>query len=322
MCLVAYHLAVSWLIASFAHPSNLPTPQQYYHTLNLVTNVSPTSILPLLSYAIRHIRLLLSPRTTPRPTSPVLKIAAVGAIVVLSVTWAIRLIDIVLHEQIISTILYVPNHSRVSYPGRVSIAPDCLTTTTDNCAVINRTNTASLGGLNQSTIFKVYEHGSSDPSRNQSIAIIGPADVASHTDLNYTSHTFAASTECQVFHPACYVENQVIQYCYPTYAVGDPEPVISNWNSFVWRVGFNTSAWQMRLQTFLTLKGNLTEPTNSLTNGANLNPFTTGSFGCFADYSSIPYNDTSSSFKTPFINWWTCTLQFLQTTPQFPHELI
>lgn len=91
---------------------------------------------------------------------------------------------------------------------------------------------------------------SSDASRNQSIAFIGPADVASHTNLNYTSHTYAASTKCQVFHPECYVENEAVQYCYPTFGVDDPELVISGWNSFVWEVGFDTTNWQVRLQSF------------------------------------------------------------------------
>lgn len=307
MCLFAYHLAVSWLRASAAHPTNLPTPSQYYHTLNVVTNLSPTSLFLLLHYAIRQIRpSSSSPHAVRRPTPPILKLAAVSAVLILSVTWAIRVIDIVLHEQLTSTILYVPNQAKTAYFGRAVIADACQATDTDNCPVITRTSTANLGGLNESTIFKVYEHGSSDASRNQSVAFVGPSDVTSHTDLNYTSHTYAASTECQVYHPTCLVQNDTIQTCTPTIPDG-PLPAIDDWNSFVWNTGFDTSAWQMRLQTFLTLKGSLTESSNALTNGANVNPFTTASFGCFSDYGAIPYNDSQFNTTTPFMNWWSCT---------------
>lgn len=52
MCLLLCYLTVSWLCASFMRTNNLLISSQYYHALNLVTNVSPTSLLLLLTYTI------------------------------------------------------------------------------------------------------------------------------------------------------------------------------------------------------------------------------------------------------------------------------
>lgn len=137
-----------------------------------------------------------------------------------------------------------------------------------------------------------------------------------HTDLNYTAHTYAVSTECQVYRPTCQLDNdKQINTCWPLYNFNNSEVILDAWNRSVWNTGFLVSTWKTRLQTMLALKGDLVASDQSngefLSNGANLNPFTTMSFGCFSDYGFIPFNNTNISSETPFINWWTCMSDLL-----------
>ncbi|KAF8492114.1 hypothetical protein JB92DRAFT_3090457 [Gautieria morchelliformis] len=262
MCLFAYQLGHLWLKASHSRPANLPAPFQYHLILELVSLVSPITIIRFLSYALRrssqHPQVPFKPRASLRTRTritPLLKVAALGATIILTFSWAIKIVDVVLHDQIVTTLLF-------------------------------------LGGLNQSASFRVYEHGADDLARSKSIAYIGPVSLGSSTGVKLSAHTYAAATECQVYHPQSV--STVVD--------------VGNWNQFIFGAGFNVTTWQMRLQSFLTQKGNLTapgiKPPFPLSNGASVNPFTTAQWGCFNDYGNIPYNDTNPSFSTPFINWW------------------
>ena len=317
MSLVAYHLGHLWLRASRARPANLPSPFQYHLTLELVSLVSPISIFRFLSYSFRR------PTPRPRDTSlrrassrtrtritPLLTAAVTSVVVILAFSWAIKIVDVVLHDQIVSTILFVNGSTTDHFPADASIRADCLDPVVNSCGVINRTAEASLGGLNQSSSFRVYEHGTEDPARSKSIAYIGPASL--DTAVHVAAHTYVASTECQVYHPECFVQNESIRICGPA----NMTPVdVGDWNQLVFNAGFNVTSWQMRLQSFLTFKGNLTvpgaQPPYSLSNAASVNPFTTAQFGCFNDFSDIQYRDANYTFTTPFINWWTCAWQGL-----------
>ncbi|KAF8465185.1 hypothetical protein JB92DRAFT_3063072 [Gautieria morchelliformis] len=312
MCLFAYQLGHLWLKASHSRPANLPTPFQYHLTLELVSLVSPISIVRFLSYfhrrSVQDPQVPFQPRASLRTRTritPLLKVAVLGATIILTFSWAIKIVDVVLHDQIVSTILFV-NGPTTTFAANASIRADCLDTVINRCDVINRTQEASLGGLNQSASFRVYEHGAEDPARSKSIAYIGPASMESSTGVKLAAHTYVAATECQVYHPECSVDSSgAIRVCRPNTTVVDVGP----WNQFVFNVGFNVTTWQMRVQSFLTDKGNLTVPGEtppySLSNAANTNPFTTAQWGCFNDYSNIQYNDKNQSFSTPFINWWT-----------------
>ncbi|KAF8507733.1 hypothetical protein JB92DRAFT_3083990 [Gautieria morchelliformis] len=310
MCLFAYQLGHLWLKASHSRPANLPTPFQYHLTLELVSLVSPISIVRFLSYYLwrswQDPQVAFQPRASLRTRTritPLLTMAVLGATIILTFSWAIKIVDVVLHDQIVSTILFV-NGSTTTYPANASIRADCLDTVINRCDVINRTQEASLGGLNQSASFRVYEHGAEDPARSKSIAYIGPVSLGSNTGVELSAHTYVAATECQVYRPRCAVNLQTISICIPS-NMGDTDR-----NQFMSKTGgFNVTTWQMRLQSFLTDKGNLTvpgaKPPYSLSNAASVNPFTTAQWGCFNDYSNIQYNNTNYSFSTPFINWWT-----------------
>lgn len=84
------------------------------------------------------------------------------------------------------------------------------------------------------------------------------------------------------------MENEIIQICGTADIELYPE--------------FDVSQWEMRLQQFIVEQGNLTTGGGKLSNGANINPFTMQSFGCFKDYSDIIYSDYDD--VSPFINWW------------------
>ena len=317
MSLFAYHLGHLWLRASRARPANLPSPFQYHLTLELVSLVSPISIFRFLSYSFRRSTLRprdnslrrASSRTRTRIT-PLLTAAVTSVVIILAFSWAIKIIDVVLHDQIVSTILFVNGVTTGNFffLANASIRADCLDPIVNSCGVINRTAEASLGGLNQSSSFRVYEHETEDPARSKSIAYIGPAFLEAGVHL--AAHTYVASTECQVYHPNCFVQNEAIRVCGPA----NMTPVdVGDWNQLVFTEGFNVTSWQMRLQSFLTFKGNLTapgiKPPYPLSNAASVNPFTTAQFGCFNDFSDIQYRDANYSFSTPFINWWSCVCQ-------------
>ena len=228
---------------------------------------------------------------------------------ILTLDVAIRVIDVVLHSQIVSTIMVTPSDSHVTISARAVIKEGCEDPIVNVCGVMNRTGVASLGGLNQSDLFRVYEHGSEDLERKDSLAFIGPVDPPSN--LVFEADTLVASTHCEIYHPECFVQDESPRVCGPTLSNNASDvPALGEWNKIAWSSGFNTTTWQMRLQAYLTVKGNLTAPGASppyaLSSGSNANPFTTASFGCFPDYGNIPYSDTNRSFTTPFINWWTC----------------
>jgi hypothetical protein len=310
MGLLAYHLASMWLHSSRNKSTANPTPMQYYHTLDLVSNSSPMAVLRAIIYAVnKSWERWQTARLSHTRVSRILLTAFLVMLTVLSLDWAIRIIDVVLHSQITSTIISTIDERPVQFASNIVIKAGCEDPIFNTCGVVNRTNEASVGGLNQSAVFRVYQHRSENLTREQSIAFIGPVDPPSN--LRLEADTLVASTHCDVYHPECYVENESPRVCGPTLSNNMLDtPELDDWNIFPWTSGFNTTDWQMRLQTFLTVKGNLTapnaKPPYSLSSGSNLNPFTTASFGCFPDYSDIAYNDTDTSFHTPFINWWTC----------------
>ncbi|KAF8507728.1 hypothetical protein JB92DRAFT_3121549 [Gautieria morchelliformis] len=206
MCLFAYQLGHLWLKASHSRPANLPTPFQYHLTLELVSLVSPISIVRFLSYclwrSVQDPQVPFQPRTSLRTRTritPLLMVAVLGATIILTFSWAIKIVDVALHDQIVSTILFV-NGSTTTYPANASIRADCLDAVINRCDVINRTQEASLGGLNQSASFRVYEHGAEDPARSKSVAYIGPASLKSSTGVKLSAHTYVAATECQSFY--------------------------------------------------------------------------------------------------------------------------
>ncbi|KAE9387393.1 hypothetical protein BT96DRAFT_1005154 [Gymnopus androsaceus JB14] len=172
--LLAYHFAASWLRGLSNHPNSLPTPSQYHHSLDLVADISFTSLYNLLTYTTRQLR---KKTTSPANSSPILKTAAFGAIIFLSITWAIRVINVVLHEQI-----HPPSYLFIIQI--LSIQAECQSSTTDNCAVINGTQTGNLGALNQSSIFRVYKYGSSVPLKTKAL----PSSVPPASQTATTSH--------------------------------------------------------------------------------------------------------------------------------------
>ncbi|KAI0085274.1 hypothetical protein BDY19DRAFT_967127 [Irpex rosettiformis] len=309
MGLTGYHLALYWLRSSATRSGRNPTPMQYYHTLDLVSNASPMAYLRLLIYVTKQgWSRWKSTRRRHLRISKMLLVAGGAMFTILTLDLAIRIIDVVLHSQIVSTIMVTPNDIPMTFPANAVIKAGCEDPIVNVCGVVNRTNEASLGGLNQSTVFRVYEHGSDDLDRQDSIAFIGPVDPPSN--LKIEARTLVASTHCEVYHPECYVKDESPRVCGPTLSSNLTEtPELDSWNQLAWTAGFNTTDWQMRLQAYITVKGNLTvpgaNPPYSLSSGSNANPFTTASFGCFPNYGNIPYSDTNMSYQTPFINWWT-----------------
>ncbi|KAI0337821.1 hypothetical protein BDW22DRAFT_1363592 [Trametopsis cervina] len=320
MSLLAYHVAAQWVRDSApSRRDALPTPEQYHQVIELVSDASAMTFLRAGWDAVHRMRARSRRRAG---VARVVWMALGGTAVVLALAWTIRILDLVLHSQLKSTIVSIQGGVPALFPGRAAIRAGCEDSIVNTCGVVNRTNEASRGGLNQSDAFRVYEYATDDVARTSSVAFLGPAVLP--PNINVTSSTLVASTECAVYHPECHVDQETLQIttCAPAISQDLTEaPPILPWNALPWTKGFDTTQWEMRLQAFLTVKGNLTDPTPghappySLSSGSNLNPFTTASFGCFPNYNGIVYSDPNITFQTPFINWWTYG-QGIGTTPQ------
>lgn len=306
MALLAYHLAYHWLRASET-PSKLqklPTPFQYFLTMDFINNSGPFSLLRFLRYAIKptsgvdhHLRSALNP-THRASLSPTFIGSLAGFLIVISLVWAVQIVDVILHDQIISVTQNItyPLHN---FNASAAIVNGCEDPVFNTCGVLNRTLPASSGGANESQAFRVYQ--TPDRSRG-SMAFIGPAEPSARVHMA-SSHTYAAGTVCEAFHPSCNVQDMLIRTCVPA---TQPSHGIGPWNSLVYRSGFNTTVWRQRLQSFITVNGNISGSNGSpLKNGANINPFTIATFGCFQNFASIEWNDTDVNYHTPLINWWT-----------------
>lgn len=185
-----YHLDDQWLHASSDNQHGLTTLSRGFHTLDLVTSISPTALLRFLIYLVRLLR--RKPHVelaSDSIESPILKMTVIGPIVVLSTPRAIRAVDTSLHEQITSTIMPISHRNFSPSSDKQLFAQDAklLPQTT-----VSLSTEWSLGGQSQSSIFEIYENGSSDLSRKRSIALIDASYVTSHTGLKHTAHSYVA----------------------------------------------------------------------------------------------------------------------------------
>ncbi|EGG12028.1 uncharacterized protein MELLADRAFT_89223 [Melampsora larici-populina 98AG31] len=306
MMLFAYHLANHWLkVSRTPHGfQKLPSPFQYFLTMAFINNSTPFSVLRFLIYALKpspsnRQRLSFTKRRTSRASlSPILLLGFVGLLIVLTFTWSIKVIDVILHDQIVTVVQNITEKDNSTFRANAMIEKGCEDPIFNTCGVLNRTLRASQGGANTSSELQVYQ---ATPLSESRMSFMGPALPDSTISFN-SSHTYAAGTVCEAFHPFCKVHDMAIQNCTP----GTPPPHgIGRWNMLLYGNGFNTTIWKQRLQVFITEHGNVSGANKKpLTNGANINPFTIATFGCFHNYANITWDDNNQSYPTPFFNWW------------------
>lgn len=305
MMLFAYHLANHWLkVSRTPHGfQTLPSPFQYFLTMDFINNSTPFSVLRFLIYALkpspsdRQRLSFINRRPSRARLSPILLLGLVGLLIVLTFTWSIKVIDVILHDQIVTVVQNI-SEFKDNFKANAMINKGCEDPILNTCGVLNRTLRASQGGANTSSEFQVYQ---ASPSSKGSMSFMSPTLPDSTISFN-SSHTYAAGTVCEAFHPSCVVRDMAIQVCTP----GTPPPHgIGPWNELVYGSGFNTTTWKQRLQSFITVHGNVSGANKfPLSNGANINPFTIATFGCFQNYANIIWDDRNQSFHTPLINWW------------------
>jgi hypothetical protein len=160
----------------------LPTSYQYYLTLILVN--SPKFMA--LYHAVRY---MFTSRSRRRSLAPVLLLAFSGAFLVVTFGWAIKGLDLVLHDRIVPTTMR--NVTQLTdYASDVRITAGCDDAKSLRCSVDTRAIEARSGGLNQSSDFRVYSH--QDPDIGM-LSFIAPFGIP----VNYTignAHTYAAHT--------------------------------------------------------------------------------------------------------------------------------
>lgn len=289
MSLLAYHLAHHWLRASDL-PSKLkklPTPFQYFLTMDFINYSTPFSLLRSLGYAIQPSSAFNDQQRSSlhRATLSWMLISSFsGFLIIMSLIWSIQVMDVILHNQI----LFVQQDITVplnDFKAAATMVKGCEDPIFNTCGVLNRSVRASTAGANMSEDFRVYE--TRDRSRG-SMAFMGPTEPLVRLKID-SAHTYATGTVCEAFHPHCIVKHQRILNCL---AIQSPHG-IGQWNQLVYNAGFNTTFWERRLQSFIPFHGHMPDPNlKPLTNGATLNPFTTVSFGCFPNYTNIEYNNT------------------------------
>ncbi|KAG0148198.1 hypothetical protein CROQUDRAFT_721806 [Cronartium quercuum f. sp. fusiforme G11] len=303
MSILAFHLAHQWLQLSKT-PSKfetLPSPFQYFLTMDFINNAATLSIFNFFYYALKPSsshpnRLPRIGKDTRAKLSPIVKIGVAGLIIVLTFTWSIKLWDVFNHQWIISVTQSV-TRPVANFKGTAALVKGCEDHIYNQCGVVNRTLRAREGGANKSAELKVYEV---DDRSKGSISFIGPVDPDSAISLNPT-HTYAAATFCEAFNPECGTggDDTSPQWCRPStqsaYGIGA-------WNSGVYSQGFDTSVWRERLQNFITVRSQFANRDGTLaTHGALINPFTTATFGCFQNHSNINSGDPKK--PTPLIDW-------------------
>ncbi|KAH9818067.1 hypothetical protein DFH28DRAFT_139028 [Melampsora americana] len=205
MMLFAYHLANHWLERSRTPHrfQTLPSPFQYFLTMDFINNSTPFSVLRFLIYALKpsasdRRRLSFVNRRPSRASlSPILLLGLSGLLIVLTFTWSIKVIDVVLHKQIITVVQNI-SEFKDDFKANAMIAKGCEDPIFNICGVLNRTLRASQGGANTSSEFQVYEAA---PSSKGRISFMGPALPDSTISFN-SSHTYAAGTVCEAIHPS------------------------------------------------------------------------------------------------------------------------
>lgn len=304
MSLLAFHVAHGWIRASDT-PQNLdtlPTPYQYFLTMDFINNSGPFSLLRFLGYAVKsgtsQVKIIKCKSTHRARFSKMLQGSLAGFLMMMSLTWSVKLVDVILHQRIL------PVTQIINVSGKF-IKSNAVMNCQENvheCDVVHRSLNASLGSQNESQEFKVYK--TTDQHRGN-IAFIGPPGPLDNLTIKSPQNpkTFAVGTICEAFHPSCEVDNHVIKICRPA---GSAPRVVGLGNALIHDHGFNTSDLRQRLQSFVPFNGTRAPLKNvSSSNGAPTNPFMISSFGCFRNYAQIDYDNLNTSYHTPFIDWWT-----------------
>lgn len=227
-------------------------------------------------------------KRSSRRREPITRMLAITAAVLfflIGLSVALKVVDVVLHDQIISTVLLRNESSTIN--GAAFVSSECDDLSIWACPVLNRTSQASAGSRNDSSNFAVYEVPYNAAHANRSIAYAGIP--LTDPSLSATGQTIAVGTKCALHRPVCQVENESVFYCQ---GYDDPTGIT-----------YNTTVWDNRPEIFLTTAPNTTgSGWGSM--GMSSNPFGSVGFICFNDYSDINYSDTDIFFETPYVNWW------------------
>lgn len=279
--LLAFRIGHIWLKASRSPSSSLPPPYQYFLTSHMITQASPLSFLRFFTYALGR-RPTGSSGRSRKPLSRMLGITAGTLLLLLTLSIGIKVTDILLHDQIRSSIIFL-NHTKAINASAYLNSALCEPRL-EGCSVLLRTLEASDGGRNMSDTFAVYEVPYNSSTNASSTAYVGPPRF--DASITGTGHTIAAATTCDVFRPICNAGGGGGEV-FGCAGINDPT-----------QISYNTTTWSNRPQILLPSQS------GDLFQGTTSNPFQIAGFVCFSDYSGIAYSDDSYTFPTPFASWY------------------
>ncbi|KAF8312146.1 hypothetical protein DL93DRAFT_1350207 [Clavulina sp. PMI_390] len=295
MALLAFHAGYLWLQASQprSRPTDIPSPYQFFLTSDMLSHLSPLTLARFLRYAIMYrvpgTRGKLPRRSRARIT-PMLSITAICSYLLFSLSIGIKILDVVLHEQLATVVLSKGHPKSVNATAMVTPAYDQWVgrgeRALDAWTVLPSADLpeARAGSQNTSNILATYI---SPPVGNMSITFLGPRA----TDIAVTASTIALGTSCSIRRPQCnssYFPDQFAYLATACAGIEDPFGMV-----------YNTTFLQSQPQILL----NMDVPTGSYSSLTS--PFRHNGFLCFSAYSSFPHREKSSSDPegVPFANW-------------------
>jgi hypothetical protein len=219
LSLVAFHLGHQWIKASGLHGpgrnSKLMTPYQHSLLLSIGAMASEWSLLDFLRYW-----LLRTPSKRPnfirRSTRAViptpLATGAISLFLVLLLSYFIKVVDIVLHKEITSTVI-LQAQMNGTYQSSFALKPECVDPDRPGCPIADRSTFGFQAAANLSNVFRSYPMGNrSDTLPNLAIMALPPT---TDTMWDYNANTIGVSATCTARRPICSVQNMDVVACWP-----------------------------------------------------------------------------------------------------------
>ncbi|KAF8315227.1 hypothetical protein DL93DRAFT_2166923 [Clavulina sp. PMI_390] len=292
MSLVAFHAGRLWLRASrSSETTSAPSPYQFFLAADMVSHLSPISFLRFLWYAIAYrplTRQSSAPQRGRKPISPMLLMTAALSFSLFSLSLGIKVLDIVLHEQLFTVVL--PRGHALLVNATTVGSPLFQVGYLSDPAHFDGTDRflARAGSHNMSDTMAIYP---APPLGNMSLAFLGPKTA----DFAVAASTVALGTSCVIRRPTCEtscpVPNNTNHNCEMLGCGGIDDPT-----------GIVYLTTDLGTQPQIALWDNSTD---SHQYGSTQAPFQHLGFMCFKAFSPFPHieNSTDNPEAIPFASW-------------------
>ena len=137
-----------------------------------------------------------------------LAVAAITLGAVLLLSYAIKIVDIILHYEFSSGIVVVP-YPDPDYFGSYQLATQCANGPfSTGCAIKDRASLGFQAAANLSDLFRTYPMGNvREDAPNLALMAIPPIipSYESNDNTDFYANSYGVSTTCSVFRPTCVI---------------------------------------------------------------------------------------------------------------------